>query len=230
MENTLENIFELQSNIAIRLKEYENEFETMRLLFDRLPEKPKKLIRGLSYGWLQGLEQSEKNEFYIKNKKKELESKNLREEGNRLFTAKGEKRNVLGACRMYTDAIYAALDTSGDALPLGFANRAMALQSFGYYQQAYDDCCCALKLDYPKKLIHKIFMRQAYCSIKMNKLKIAEEHINDLKKLKVQEGRFVKELNDLLVAFDEQRRDNDLDGSNPIAMEQIPLKRDTQEM
>ncbi|XP_037819709.1 SET and MYND domain-containing protein 4-like [Lucilia sericata] len=229
MDSKLLSLFSVQGR-CIDFKSYQNEFETMRLLFDLMPEKPKEFVRILSLQWLQTMEINENEEFALKdNDEKIQESKDLRQQGNRLFTAKGEQRNVLGACRLYNDAIYAALDTKGDELALGFANRATALQTFGYYQQAYDDCVCALKLGYPEALRHKIIIRQTYCSLKLKDLLAAEKHLKELSTLTLNEG-FNKERRDLENAFDELKQEM-LDKQDNVKDEkEVQLNRETQEV
>ncbi|XP_065369897.1 SET and MYND domain-containing protein 4 [Calliphora vicina] len=229
MDSKLLSLFAVQGG-CIDFKTYKNEFETMRLLYDLMPEKKSQFVRVLSLQWLQTMEQNENMEFALKeNSEKIQESKDLRQQGNRLFTAKGDKRNVLGACRLYNDAIYAALDTKSDELALGFANRATALQTFGYYQQAYDDCVCALKFGYPETLRHKIIVRQAYCSIKMRDLSRAEKHLNELEALTLNNG-FEKERRELLKAFDELKGEMVDKPEDLMAEKEIPLNRETQEI
>lgn len=214
---------------CFELKTYKNEFETMSILFDDKPQR--NFIRDASKSWLQTLENNENMEFALKEDEEKIqESKDLRQQGNRLFTAKGNARNVLAACRLYNDAIYAALDTKGEELALGFANRATALQTFGYFRQAYDDCLCALKLGYPDAMKHKIIVRQTFCSIQMKDVARAEKHLGELEMLNLNKG-FEKERQELMKKFEELKEEmkdkkqeqNDID-------REIALNRETQEM
>uniref|UniRef100_A0A1A9W846 SET domain-containing protein n=1 Tax=Glossina brevipalpis TaxID=37001 RepID=A0A1A9W846_9MUSC len=141
---------ELQQRL-IPLVNYENEYETINLLFHE--PLSHKLVCKSAQEWLQSLNQDENDEFSSKAMQVRIkEAADLRKEGNDLMQEKGNPSKVLAACRLYTDAIFTAIGTDSVELSLGFANRALALQSFGYYQQAYDDCECALETGYPKKL------------------------------------------------------------------------------
>ncbi|KAL9921141.1 SET and MYND domain-containing protein 4-like isoform 1-T1 [Glossina fuscipes fuscipes] len=103
--------------------------------------------------------------------------------------AEKEKPNkVLEACRLYTDAIFTAIGVDNMELSLGYANRALALQCFGYYQQAYDDCECALEIGYPKKLYPKIICRQAYCALQLNNAELLTKHLNSLESMHLNEN------------------------------------------
>ncbi|KAM7345546.1 SET and MYND domain containing, class 4, member 1 isoform 2-T2 [Cochliomyia hominivorax] len=231
MESDLMSLFSMQSNF-LKLETFNNEFETMSLLYDQLPDEPRQFVQGLSLQSLKNMEKEEAIEYSLKtNVEKIDESKNLRQQGNCLFTAKDDKRNVLAACRLYNDAIYAALDTKGEELALGFANRATALQTFGYYQQAYDDCLCALKLGYPNSLKHKITIRQTYCSIQMGDLCKAEKHLNELRNLTLNKG-FEKEREELIKNFEKLKleMDNKKEDKKLTIEKQISLNRETQEI
>lgn len=209
---------------GFELKSYKNEFETMSILFDDKPQR--KFILDASKSWLQTLENNENMEFALKEDEEKIkESKDLRQQGNDLFTAKGSGRNVMAACRLYNDAIYAALDTKGEELALGFANRATALQAFGYYRQAYDDCVCALKFGYPEAMKHKVLIRQTYCSLQMKDLAKVEKHLNELEKLNLNKS-FEKELIKKYEDLKKELSDNQQERKE----REIPLNRDSQEM
>lgn len=231
MESKLYSLFSVQGG-CIELKEYQNEYETMRLLFDKMPELPRKYCGILSQQWLQSLEEDENLEFSLKdNDEKIKESNYLRQQGNQLFTAKGEQRNVLGACRLYNDAIFAALDTiDSDELSLGFANRAMALQTFGYYQQAYDDCVCALKIGYPVQMRHKIMTRQACCALKLKKIDLLEKHLNELQQQQALNKNFEKQLKELQEAYEELKQEMEVTKEIVPTQDALPLNRESQEM
>lgn len=229
MESKLHSLFFEQGG-CINLNCYQNEYETMRLLFDKMPELPRKFCGILSLQWLQSLEEDENLEFSLKdNDEKINESKYLRQQGNELFTAKEEQRNILGACRLYNDAIFAALDTcNSNELALGFANRALALQTFGYYQQAYDDSVCALNLGYPELMKHKIITRQAYCALKLKDIDLMKKHLNELQQLKLN-NNFEKQCEDLQKAFDELKEEM-ANKKEKLQNVELPLNRETQEM
>ncbi|XP_075169984.1 SET and MYND domain containing, class 4, member 1 [Haematobia irritans] len=195
MDIDLSKLFSMQSNF-IRLKSYDNEYETLKILYE-MPEHLLDHCRKASLHWLSTQEENEDMEFAMKEDIEKIkESNELRNEGNRLFTAKKEK-NILGACRLYNDAIFAALGCkTTEELSLGFANRAMALQKFGYYQQAYDDCVCALKTGYPQALRHKIVTRQAYCSVHLRNVDALKVHLADLDQMDLNES-FMKQKQEL---------------------------------
>ncbi|XP_013105001.2 SET and MYND domain-containing protein 4 [Stomoxys calcitrans] len=194
MDTDLCELFSLQSKFVC-LNKYEDEFKTQKILYG-LP-KNLQLCEKLTLHWLKTQEKNEDNEFAMKDDSDRIkESNELRSEGNRLYTAQKE-RNILGACRLYNDAIFAALDSkSGNEISLGFANRAMALQTFGYYQQAYDDCMCALKTGYPNAMRHKIITRQAFCSLQLKDAKALESHLNELDQMTLNDN-FQKQLLEL---------------------------------
>lgn len=179
----LAETFSKQSELINLGEAYKNEFETIKLLHS-LPADKHKYFNALTKQLLDKLDQPVDGESCAKR------SRSLREEGNNVYKSKSSKNAtnskecLLAACRLYTQAILAAEDAF-EELCLGFANRGMALQDFGYFQQAYDDCACALEFGYPKKLQHKLIMRQAYCAWKLSDAKRLEEHISFLKGLEL---------------------------------------------
>ncbi|XP_037895305.1 SET and MYND domain-containing protein 4 isoform X1 [Glossina fuscipes] len=171
----------------LRLVNYENEYETMRLLFD----KPLscKLVCKSAQDLLESLKRNENYEFLLKDKQTRVrEAANLRKEGNDCMAEKEKPNKVLEACRLYTDAIFTAIGVDNMELSLGYANRALALQCFGYYQQAYDDCECALEIGYPKKLYPKIICRQAYCALQLNNAELLTKHLSSLESMHLNEN------------------------------------------
>ncbi|XP_073846414.1 SET and MYND domain-containing protein 4-like [Musca autumnalis] len=195
MDSSLLQLLSRQT-MKLHLEKYENEFETMRHIVE-VPLPMQQFFEVSSLEWLKVLQKNEDTELAkTKIAKRIQESNELRKQGNQVFTAKGD-RNILGACRLYNDAIFAALDCKGcEEVPLGFANRAMALQAFGYYRQAYDDCVCALQMGYPQAMRHKIITRQAYCAEKLKDVGALKRHLLELQSLKLNES-FQKQLEEL---------------------------------
>ncbi|KAH8254136.1 hypothetical protein KR032_008647 [Drosophila birchii] len=138
-----------------------------------------------------------------------MRSRSLREDGNLVFRDDTkEAEQILKACRFYTGAVFEAEDALSE-LALAFANRGMALQEYGYYREAYDDCANALECGYPEKLQHKVIMRQAFCAWKMEKIEAFEEHLECLEKLNLNENyvRQVKHLKDKLNLLKSQKKE-----------------------
>ncbi|XP_034103052.1 SET and MYND domain-containing protein 4 isoform X1 [Drosophila albomicans] len=189
----LAEAFSRQSEL-IQLTTYENEFETIKSLHT-LPKDKQRHFNALTIQLLDNLEQPANKESCAQT------SRSLREEGNRVYKSKCDKNAaeakecLLAACRIYTQAILEAEDAL-DELALGFANRGMALQDFGYFQQAYDDCACALEFGYPHRLQHKLVMRQAHCAWQLGNVQQLAEHLSILKKLPLNDG-YAKQLEQL---------------------------------
>lgn len=96
MDSKLHSLFFEQGG-CFELNSYQNEYETMRLLFDKMPELPRKFCVTLSLQWLQTLEEDENLEFSLKdNDEKIEESKYLRRQGNDLFTGKKRTTKYIG--------------------------------------------------------------------------------------------------------------------------------------
>lgn len=203
MDSSLGSLFSMQSAF-IDLQKYDDEFQTLLRLY-RLPQDKKEYCENASLLWLKSKEEDENVEFAMKDDSEKIkESNDLRKEGNQLYTARNAQRNVLGACRLYNDAIFAALDCkSGDEVALGFANRAMSLQTFGYYEQAYDDCVCALRAGYPAAMRHKLITRQAYCSLQLGNVENLTNHLKELEGMPLNDGftKQYKELREELIAI-----------------------------
>lgn len=138
------------------------------------------------------------------------ESKNLREEGNRVFQSNEinlKENKLVKAIRLYTEAIFAAckgfciclrlIETQEisqheyiasiklifyEDLSLAYANRSIVLYKFGYLQEAYDDCCCALEIGYPKRAKrYQILWRQINCSSELKQFELMRKHLTELK-------------------------------------------------
>lgn len=229
MSFELHELFSEQISCIVK-QPYQNEFETMSMIFEQIPERMRTKIQKLSLQWLQNLEQNENIEFDMKEaSEKAKESADLRQKGNQLFTDKGKKRNILGACRFYNDAIDAVLDADNRELALGFANRGMALQTFGYYQQAYDDCVWALKLGYPDSKRSKIVLRQAFCAIQLKNLQNAENHLRELKQLDPN-SNCLKQYEELEEALEQLKQENVENNEDLEKRNEILLNRESQEM
>lgn len=188
---------------------FENEFETIKALH-KLPTENRATLNELTKQLLDHCADPQDKQKCAER------SRRLREEGNLIYKSKYSKINfelsecLLSACRLYTQAILAAENCS-EELCLGYANRGMALQDFGYYEQAYDDCSCALEFGYPKQLQHKLIMRQAHCAWKLGKAKRLEEHISSLREFPQLNATFSEqlvqlqqELQQLQVSIDEE--------------------------
>lgn len=132
----------------------------------------------------------------------------LREEGNTFYSSKTGSKfdNMINAGQRYTQAILTAIGNT-ESLALAYANRAMALQELEYYQQAYDDCVCALETNhYPVKLLHKIKIRQAFCAYYLKDSEKLKKHLEELEKCTLNENftQRVKELQKGLNMLDEE--------------------------
>ncbi|XP_050322514.1 SET and MYND domain-containing protein 4 isoform X1 [Bactrocera neohumeralis] len=134
----------------------------------------------------------------------------LREEGNNYYNSKSGSKfdNMINAAQRYTQAIFTAIENT-ESLALAYANRAMALQELEYYQQAYDDCVCALETNhYPVKLLHKIKIRQAFCAYYLKDSEKLKKHLEELEKSTLNENfsQRVKELQKGLKILDEDTK------------------------
>lgn len=182
----LAETFSKQSELINLNAAYENEFATIKLLHT-LPANQQTYFNALTQQLLEKLVQPIDKQICADR------SRFLREEGNRVYKSKPTKNvtnsaeRLLTACRFYTQAILAA-ENAYDELCLGFANRGMALQDFGYFEQAYDDCASAMDSGYPQKLQHKLIMRQAYCAWKLGDAKKLEKHMSILRGLELNQS------------------------------------------
>ncbi|KAL7735574.1 hypothetical protein ACLKA6_009538 [Drosophila palustris] len=182
----LAETFSKQSELINLTGAYKNEFETIKLLHT-LPADKHKYFSTLSQQLLQKLDQPTDKQKCAER------SRFLREEGNRVYKSKSVKNVtesgecLLAASRLYTQAILAA-ENAHEELCLGFANRGMALQDFGYFEAAYDDCASALDCGYPQRLRHKLVMRQAHCAWQLGDVKRLEEHVSTLRGLEINQG------------------------------------------
>nr|XP_017003266.2 SET and MYND domain-containing protein 4 [Drosophila takahashii] len=189
----LARVFSQQDELIALDGGYKDEYETFKSL-DSLPEEKLAKFQQLTLKLLEDLEQPHDR------KKCAERSRSLREEGNIVFRGGGpgsppDSERVLSACRLYTGAVFEAEDAL-DELALAFANRGMALQEFGYYREAYDDCANALECGYPERLRHKVIMRQAHCAWKLEKVEPLEEHLTSLEQLQLNDS-FKQQLEEL---------------------------------
>ncbi|KAH8290213.1 hypothetical protein KR054_001065 [Drosophila jambulina] len=189
----LTRIFSQQDELISLDGGFKDEYETFKSLND-LPAEKRETFEQLTLKLLRDLELPHDKQSCA------ARSRTLREEGNLVFRDDTkEAEQILKACRLYTGAVFEAEDAL-DELALAFANRGMALQEYGYYREAYDDCANALDCGYPEKLQHKVIMRQAFCSWKMENIEHFEEHLVCLEKLQLNENyaRQVKHLKEKL--------------------------------
>lgn len=190
--NALSTIFKEQTLIINYDGNYKNELETIKLLHKR----PISLHAIMVSAFLTAMEEPQDIDKCAER------SRCLREEGNRVYKTKNGKKDnelsecLLSACGLYTQAILAAENVSVE-LCLAYANRAMALQDFGYFEQAYDDCVCALEYGYPEHLKHKLIMRQAYCAWKLKDANRLEHHISSLQEIPKLNSNFSEQLEQL---------------------------------
>ncbi|XP_022225886.2 SET and MYND domain-containing protein 4 [Drosophila obscura] len=191
----LAQVFTQQDELIAPVGVYQNEYEAIKELYS-LPAEKRQRFQELTLLVLVDLEQPHDRKSLAER------SRMWRDRGNRLFRSsakelgpEAEAERVLGACRLYTRAVLEAEDVEGE-LCFAFANRGMALQEYGYYQEAYDDCANALEFGYPRRLQHKIIIRQAHCASKLKRTEQLAEHIACLDKLELNES-FRQQLEDL---------------------------------
>ena len=93
---------------------------------------------------------------------------------------------VIKCASSFSDAIF--VTNHSETLALSHANRGIVLQKLGYYKQAYDDCECALNLNYPNHLKYKLMMRQAVCSLKLENISELESLLSKLSLIELNKG------------------------------------------
>ncbi|KAI8036269.1 SET and MYND domain-containing protein 4 [Drosophila gunungcola] len=189
----LARVFSQQDELIALDADFKDEYETFKSL-DSLPAEKRQRLQQLTLKLLEDLEQPHDQEKCAER------SQNLREEGNMVFRGSvsavfQDWERVLKACRLYTGAVFEAEDAE-DELALAFANRGMALQEYGFYSEAYDDCANALDCGYPEKLRHKVVMRQAHCAWKLQQIASLEKHLGCLELLQLNDT-FLLQLEDL---------------------------------
>ncbi|XP_030560223.1 SET and MYND domain-containing protein 4 [Drosophila novamexicana] len=212
----LAKVFVEQNKLIAFNEPYKNELEIIKVLHT-MPAAKRQRFKELTESVLQDLDESSNVATRANH------SRSLREQGNQVYKTKSKKSGndlaecLLSASRLYTQAILEA-ENAYEELCLGFANRAMALQDFGYYEQAYDDCECALEFGYPKNMQHKLIMRQAYCAWKLGDAQKLGEHIACLEQLELN-ASFTQQLEQL-------QQELQLLQSNPPAEEVEQAKLD----
>ncbi|KAK2583765.1 hypothetical protein KPH14_009675 [Odynerus spinipes] len=97
-------------------------------------------------------------------------AKIFKDVGNKDFQAK----NYNSSIQSYTKvALYAPADS--EVLPLAIANRSAALYHLGKYEDCIKDIELAIKLEYPEKLRHKLYLRAVQSYLKLGKPTKAKE-------------------------------------------------------
>ncbi|OAD52317.1 SET and MYND domain-containing protein 4 [Eufriesea mexicana] len=98
--------------------------------------------------------------------------------GNKEFQAKDYVKSI----ELYTKCAQYAPANSCE-LPIAIANRSASL----FYLNRYDDCIkdieLAIKLNYPKHLQYKLYLRAIQCYLKLNKQHLADEMLSKLQKI-----------------------------------------------
>ncbi|XP_053957809.1 uncharacterized protein LOC128862972 isoform X2 [Anastrepha ludens] len=108
------------------------------------------------------------------------ESQRVREAGNNCYR---KEHHPLKACDLYTEAIFLAPveeDADNTTAAMAHANRSTVLHDYGMYEEAYDDCLCALELGYPEEYNALIKLRQAACALKLRNFALCELHVHEL--------------------------------------------------
>ncbi|XP_043683945.1 SET and MYND domain-containing protein 4-like [Vespula pensylvanica] len=114
--------------------------------------------------------------LWLEEKYKNRESKSIekakifKDIGNKDFQAK----NYTSSIQSYTKvALYAPADS--EVLPLAIANRSAALYHLGKYEDCIKNIELAIKLEYPEKLRHKLYLRAVQSYLKLGKPTKAKE-------------------------------------------------------
>ncbi|XP_013113500.2 uncharacterized protein LOC106091509 [Stomoxys calcitrans] len=145
---------------------------------DGLALDQQKEFRSLVIEWFQQL-RARTEDF-----KSDEESRRMREAGNDSYR---KERHALKACDLYTEAIFLAPSQDSIAAAMAHANRSTVLHDCGMYEQAYDDCLCALDLGYPEEYHPLIKLRQASCALKMRNFGLCEQHLHELLHMELSE-------------------------------------------
>lgn len=185
----LAKVFSQQDELIALEGYYKDEYSTFESL-KGLPAEKGQRFHQLTLQLLEDLRQSDDP------LKCAERSRHLREEGNLVFrSASKDPEQILKACKLYTGAVFEAEDANAE-LALAFANRGMALQEYGFFREAYDDCANALDCGYPEKMRHKLIMRQALCAWKLDHLDMLEKHLSSLEQMQLNES-FLQQLENL---------------------------------
>ncbi|KAK1137915.1 hypothetical protein K0M31_002409 [Melipona bicolor] len=98
--------------------------------------------------------------------------------GNKEFQAKNYNKSI----ESYTKcALYASINSC--ELPVAMANRSASLFYLGRYDDCIKDIQLAIKLNYPKQLQYKLYLRLLQCYLKLGKQQLAEEILTIVQKM-----------------------------------------------
>ncbi|CAL7948204.1 unnamed protein product [Xylocopa violacea] len=128
-------------------------------------------IKKLVHLWLEDRYDKRKSKSIIK-------AQTFKTMGNKEFQAK----NYIKSIEFYTKcALHAPANTC--ELSLAIANRSASL----FYLDRYDDCLkdieLAIKLNYPKQLRYKLYLRAVQCYLKLGKQHLADETLRKLQEI-----------------------------------------------
>ncbi|KOC67549.1 SET and MYND domain-containing protein 4 [Habropoda laboriosa] len=125
-------------------------------------------IMTLVYGWLESRYENKESKSIAKAQK-------FKAMGNKEFQAK----NFTESIQFYTKCLQHAPANSNE-LPIAIANRSASL----FYLNRYDDCIkdieLAIKLNYPKELHYKLYLRAVQCYLKLGKQHLAEKMLSKI--------------------------------------------------
>ncbi|XP_046603722.1 SET and MYND domain-containing protein 4-like [Neodiprion virginianus] len=126
-------------------------------------------VRKLMLLWLQEQLQSRES-------KSSSKAKQLKDLGNKEF----QRKNYASSIPLYTKSAQYAV---ADELSIAIANRSAAL----YYMDNFKDCLkdidLAINIGYPKKLLYKLYIRNAQCYIKLKNRVMAEVAIEKVEEI-----------------------------------------------
>ncbi|XP_043788227.1 SET and MYND domain-containing protein 4-like isoform X3 [Apis laboriosa] len=136
-------------------------------------------IKKLIYLWLE--DHYNKKEF-----KSITKAQSFKIIGNKEFQAK----NYMKSVESYTKcALYAPMNSC--ELPIAIANRSASL----FYLNRYDDCIkdieLSIKLNYPKQLHYKLYLRAIQCYLKLGKHHLAKETLSKIQQL-IHDPNYIK--------------------------------------
>ncbi|TDG50775.1 hypothetical protein AWZ03_002764 [Drosophila navojoa] len=216
---TLSKVFGEQNELVPFIASYKNELETVKVLHT-LPAAKQQRFNELTHELLDSLDDVHDLKACAER------SRSNREHGNAVYTKRSKtnesdrRESLLLACHLYTQAILQA-ENVHEELCLGYANRGMALQEFGLYKEAYDDCECALEYGYPQKLQHKLIMRQAHCAWQLGDVHKLSEHLSWLEQQQLNAG-YVNQLEQLQQQLTKLQEQQSSEPKEELASEQVP--------
>ncbi|XP_054004754.1 SET and MYND domain-containing protein 4-like isoform X1 [Hylaeus anthracinus] len=161
-QNVLESIMYKFKTTNVQQKKTKHEHELMSYLW------ADQSIRKLVSLWLK--------HRYDKKECKSIErAQVLNTMGNQEF----KKKNYLLSIQSYTKcALYAPINSN--ELSVAIANRSAALFYLNRYDECVKDINLAIKLNYPKNLHYKLYLRAVQCYLKLGKQKLAEQTLSTL--------------------------------------------------